>query len=99
MQSMFQTPPPCQLHTAEGATHLITSYMNTLFQWSMVTVSPYFFTTWRRRFKVKLELLGYNFPAAPHLTAGTRNFSLKSLHQLLESTLLQSQAPGSLHSP
>ena len=82
IQSMFQTPQHCQLHTTEAATHLITAYANTSSQWSTVTVSPYSFTTWRRRLDVKLELLGYNLPATPHLTAGTRKCPLKFPDQL-----------------
>ena len=82
IQSMFQTPQHCQLHTTEAAPHLITAYANTSSQWSTVTVSPYSFTTWRRRLDVKLELLGYNLPATPHLTAGTRKCPLKFPDQL-----------------
>ena len=47
-----------------------------------MTVTPYSFSTWRRRLDVKLELLGYNLPATPHLTPGTRNCPLKSPDQL-----------------
>ena len=56
--------------------------MNTSFQWSTVTVTPYSFSTWRRRLDIKLELLGYNPPATPHLTPGMRNCPLKSPDQL-----------------
>ena len=68
VQRTFDTLPPRSLATQEGSLTTAQVMSKLLPTWSRVTVPTHSFSSWEGRLQVKLETLGHNLPASPHLT-------------------------------
>ena len=99
VQRMFDTLPPGCFATQEGSLTTAQVMSKLLPTWSRVTVPTHSFSSWKGRLQVKLETLGHNLPATPHLIPGTTILSPKPLVSSLRSILLLLQPQGSPHSP